>query len=75
MLAPAGNWHGYQKYMFAASDFVRGAEKSVYGRTRTIPVDSLHLTVRLDITQAKVSTISENQFEELDVAVEILRPN
>ncbi|HTY65744.1 MAG TPA: hypothetical protein VMH36_03775 [Alphaproteobacteria bacterium] len=38
MLDPPGHWHGYQKYMFAASDFARGPEQSAYGRTRTMSV-------------------------------------
>jgi len=34
LLAPPGNWHGYQQFMFAASDFVHGADKSLFGATR-----------------------------------------
>src|ERR1035441_3396478 len=51
LLHPTGKLHGYQPYSFAASDFARGAQNSIYGDLRVIDLRELQrmfLTPRIE---------------------------
>jgi len=50
-------WHGYQSFIFAASDFVHGPEKSTYGRVRQFHLDRLRIDVRLEVSAATVAPV------------------
>jgi hypothetical protein len=77
LLAPAKNWHGMQPFIFAANDLANGAEKSAYGKERTIPIGKLGLVVRITIVDASVGLISvgepqlEPQLDRLELQIEI----
>ena len=60
--------HGYQSYVFAASDFVDGQQKSIYGPTRIIRRDKLGLMVRIDVAGA---VVRDGGFDELRLKVEV----
>ncbi len=54
LLDPTGRVHGYQKWTFAASDFVHGPGKSLGGITRTVNLPNLGLTVQIDVVRSAV---------------------
>lgn len=54
LLDVTGRLHGYQPYVFAASDFVRGAQKSVYGESRVINLRKLGMEMHVKIAQVHV---------------------
>jgi hypothetical protein len=63
LLDPSGRAHGYQKYIFAASDFANGPERSVYGESRSILIDSLGLLFNIGIRKAIVEKSAEGTGE------------
>jgi hypothetical protein len=73
---PTSKAHGYQKYVFAASDFSNGIQKSMYGKKRTIELDSSGVEVQIDVQAATVSAVpatrgGEHQFVRLTLRVEV----
>ena len=54
---PTSKWHGYQKWIFAASDFASGAVKSVYGKQREIDLRQLGMEMQIDVTKVIVVPI------------------
>jgi hypothetical protein len=60
LLAPTENWHGYQPFCFAASDFARGAEASSFGSVRTIDVPKIGMQLRI---KAAVVDVEPNSKE------------
>jgi len=73
LLAPQGNWHGLQDYDFPALDLRRGVKNTIFGEKRTITVKRLGLTIRINLKDAKISPISEGnyQLEALDLQIEV----
>lgn len=78
LLDTTGALHGYQRYIFAASDFARGARQSMYGERRTIVLDRLGLMFRIDVTSSAVSPLPGDksgglhyQFSELGLLIEV----
>jgi len=78
LLDPTGRSHGYQSYIFAASDFVYGARQSLYGEKRTVILDQLGLHLRIDVSKASVEVIPERsmveptyRFNRLSVGVDV----
>ena len=65
--------HGLQSYDFAADDLARGARMSADGENRVVSLKNLKLVVRISITNAGVSPISEgkHQIEELELQIEV----
>jgi hypothetical protein len=68
--------HGYQPYFFAASDFERGAQKSVYGELRVIDLPQLGMKMHIRVTGLKVEPTSPNpsqglgyQFDDLTLEI------
>jgi hypothetical protein len=59
LLEPTTRWHGYQKFIFAASDFANGADRSILGAVRDIPVTRLGLVVRIRVLDVKVVAVAE----------------
>lgn len=74
---PTGRVHGAQKYTFAASDFSRGVEKSIYGKQRTLTIVPLGLEVRVDVETANVNSLMASagnegfEFKQLVLQVDI----
>jgi len=54
LLYPQGNWHGYQAFFFAASDFVHGPRRSIFGRSRIVQRSSLGISVEITVEQVAV---------------------
>jgi hypothetical protein len=72
------NWLGYQPFIFAASDFVSGASKSLYGKCRKIDLEKLGFEVRIEVEKAVVNAIPETvaggyryQFDELKLQITV----
>ena len=78
LLAPSGNWHGLQPYMFPASDLVHGPEGTGFGASRTISVGRVRLVVKIAILASKVSKASAGSYQvdqlRLSIDVENLHP-
>jgi hypothetical protein len=77
LLEPPGHWHGYQKHIFAASDFARGARASVFGRKRILEIRPLGLLLDFDVSGSRVSALSDQkrdglhyQFDELRLEIQ-----
>lgn len=66
LLDPSGHVHGYQRYDFAASDFVNGAQKSRYGETRVVTLPRLGMEVLIKVTEVHVKPITENQVQGME---------
>ena len=56
LLDSTGKLHGYQPYVFAASDFRGGAQKSAYGESRVIEVRELGMALRIKVAEVHVET-------------------
>lgn len=75
LLDSTGKLHGYQPYIFAASDFANGAEKSVFGGVRTIVLDRPKMKFVIKVKDATVSTTSSSsqapsfQFDALTLEI------
>jgi len=76
LLDAGKNWHGYQPFFFAASDFAAGAQHSRYGDSRAINLPRLRMQVRTKVTEVNVEKTSTNsplgpvyQFDSLTVEV------
>ena len=54
LLEPKGHWHGYQPFFFAASDFAKGIDKSIFGRIRSIPIWGTKLSLSVDVQGLEV---------------------
>jgi hypothetical protein len=54
LLDPTGMLHGYQPYTFAASDYVKGAQKSIYGATRVMKLQKLGMEMHVTVTRVRV---------------------
>ncbi len=54
LLDSTGNLHGYQPYVFAASDFVAGAQKSAYGESRVIDLRKRGMEMRVKVAEVHV---------------------
>jgi len=71
-----GKLHGYQPYVFAASDFAGGAQKSVYGESRKIDLPKLGMQVRVKVLDVHVEPTPEDSAQALsyqfgDLSLEI----
>ena len=73
LLAPEGNWHGVQSFMFPSWDFKDGIKGSVYGEKRTISAERAGLTVEVTVLEAKVRRLSDGDylFDELDLRIDV----
>jgi len=76
LLDSTGKLHGYQPYFFAASDFVHGAQKSVYGELRVIDLHQhgmeMHIkvaAVNVEPTLASSSQRPDYQFDNLTLEI------
>jgi len=73
---PTGRLFGYQRWDFAASDFVRGAQDSIYGDTRVINLPKLGMEMHVKVAAVSVEPTPPNspeslpyQFKELTLQV------
>jgi hypothetical protein len=71
-------WHGYQKFIFAAADFIYGPARSTYGKVREIRIDRLRLDVRINVSDVSVKPIVETPekvghfaFEKMKLQVDV----
>jgi hypothetical protein len=78
LFEPTGNWHGYQKFFFAASDFEHGAARSSYGNPRTIELPRLGVAVQITIVRVAVgpasATAAVPEFKDLTLKI-VARPS
>jgi hypothetical protein len=75
LIDPPGNWHGYQPYTFAATDFKAGPEHSLFGGTRSVCRFNSGIRVGIVVKEAAVGMVAESterRFKALvlDVALE-----
>ena len=77
LLDPPGIWHGIQPCDFVANDFAKGIQKSVFGEKRILPRKNLGLMVRIVVSKAIVSLISNDnyQLDGLDLQLEVDNSN
>jgi hypothetical protein len=77
LLEPPGRWHGYQPYIFAASDFVQSVNGPLDQHVRTIDLPKLDMQIEVTIVGVKVeptppsATSREIPYEFLDLSLEI----
>jgi hypothetical protein len=75
LLDPTGKWHGIQPYIFPASDFAQGAEKSIYGEKRIIRLKHLGLELQITVSNVAVTPnstpYSEYQFDALTLQINV----
>ena len=69
LMDPTGKLHGYQPYIFAASDFSQGTQKSVFGELRTIPLDRLKMECIVKVKGVSVSPTSGYEFDNLALEI------
>jgi hypothetical protein len=78
LLDPKGMWHGYAPFIFAAHDYVRGVQKSIYGATRVIRLQDLGAEMHVKVVAVHVVPIpgssfldgdSNYQFQDLRLAI------
>ena len=72
LLEPADNWHGYQPFNFAASDFKRGAMFSMFGPSRIVRIPTLGDDLVIKVTDAAVTQSNGAQccsFERLTLSL------
>ncbi len=76
LLDSTGNLHGYQPYVFAASDFAGGTQKSTYGESRVIDLPKLGMQMRIKVadvdvepTSAGASQVLGYQFDDLTLGI------
>ena len=65
LLDSTGNLHGYQPYVFAASDFAGGAQKSAYGESRVIDLRKLGMEMHVRVAEVHVEPTSEDSAQGL----------
>ena len=77
LLDPTGKRHGLQAYDFAADDLAEGAQKSAFGKERTVSLKNLGLVIRITILKAVVSPISgsHHQLDALELQIEVDNSN
>jgi hypothetical protein len=77
LLDPTGKRHGLQAYDFAADDLAEGAQKSVFGKERTVSLRNLGLVIRITILNAVVSPISGtyHQLDTLELQIDVDNSN
>ena len=56
LLDSTGKLHGYQPYVFPASDFAGGAHKSAYGESRVIDLQKLGMALHIKVADVHVET-------------------
>ena len=70
---PTGNWHGYQKFFFAVTDFEQGAARSAYGNPRTIELPRLGVAVQVTVVRVVVgpagTTAAVSEFKNLTLKI------
>ena len=70
---------GYQPFMFAASDFKAGIDKTAFGRTRVIPVPSAGLSLKVVIEDARISRLKNKdssyqyKIKAIDLRISLVR--
>jgi hypothetical protein len=76
LLDPTGRIHGYQKWDFLASEFVRGHAPPGWGDSRTIYLPNLGLEVQVSVvrfavkpTAATSATPADSRFTELTLRI------
>lgn len=76
LLDSTGKLHGYQPYVFAASDFAGGIQKSAYGESRVIDLPKLGMQMRVKVADAHVESASAGssqglgyQFDDLTLEI------
>ncbi len=81
LLEPHGTWHGYQPYIFVASDFAQTGNSSQGQNTRTIDLPALGMQVEIAVTRVKVdptppsSSSKELPYQFTDLSLEITTKN
>ncbi len=65
LVDPTGRLHGYQPYVFAASDFAHGTKKSIYGDTRVMNLEKLGIAIRAKVVDVKVKPTPVGSRQEL----------
>lgn len=77
LLDPTGKRHGLHAYDFAADDLAGGAQKSVFGKERTVPLTSMGLVIRITILNAVVRPISGtfHQLDTLELQIDVDNSN
>jgi hypothetical protein len=71
LLDPIGIWHGIQPCDFVANDFAKGIQKSAFGEKRIIPRKNLGLVVRIVVSKATVSLISNENYQLDDIELQL----
>ena len=73
LLAPTGNWHGLQAYMFPAEDFLKGPSETVMGPKRAIVVKRLGLVVEIRVINAAVKQVmpDHHSLDSLDLQIDV----
>ncbi len=73
LLDPTGSRHGLQAYDFAASDLAQEAQKSVFGKKRTVRLQELQLVLLITVSNAVVSPVSNGgyQIDALDLRIKV----
>ena len=64
LFEPKGMWHGYEPFIFAAHDYVRGAQKSIYGATRVMRLQDLGTEMRVKVVAVHVVPIPGSSFPD-----------
>jgi hypothetical protein len=64
LLEPKGMWHGYEPFIFAAHDYVRGAQKSIYGATRVMRLQDLGTEMRVKVFAVHVVPVPGSSFPD-----------
>jgi hypothetical protein len=64
LLEPKGMWHGYEPFIFAAHDYVKGAQKSIYGATRVMRLQDLGMEMRVTGVAVHVVPIPGSSFPD-----------
>jgi len=76
-----GKLHGYQPYVFAASDFVGGIQKSIYGKSRVINLQKLGMEIYIKVVDVHIEPIPGSaaprydDYQFLDLTLEIATRN
>jgi hypothetical protein len=65
LLDSTGKLHGYQPYVFAASDFAGGAQRSAYGDSREIVLQKLGVALHIKVADVHVETTPTGSFQTL----------
>lgn len=76
LLEPPGRWHGYQPYIFAASDFAQSVNGPLGKHMRTIDLPKLDMQIEVTIVGVKIertslATSGEIPYQFADLTLEI----